>query len=298
MRFSGSLSLVISFSSTRLGPSATAANGCAVMKYQTILLERIGQVAKLTLNRPEVLNAINGRMFEELLAALREVTADDGSRVLVLTGAGRALCSGTDITEEKAGGERLLPHMSPLEITEYMRTGPQGVATALQRLPKPTIAMVNGLAMADGFDWALACDIRIGSVHARFRNGSLQLGLVSNSGATWLMPRALGLGKAFEFLYTDDWLDAETALQLGVLNRLVPIDQLESETLALAERIASKAPVANRLVKELVYRGLRQQFEEHLPEAAFAEALTLATDDHKEALDAFLSKRPPKFSGR
>ena len=268
------------------------------MDYQTIILEKKDHVARLTLNRPERLNALNEQMFAELNSALEDVAGDGEVRALVLTGAGRAFCASADIKDERQGGDRLLGHMEPYQIHQFIRTGPQGVTLKLHRMDKPTIAMVNGLAIGDGFDWVLACDIRIGCEHSRFMNAFLQMGLVSNTGGTWLYPRALGVSKALELLYTADWLEAEEALRLGVLNRLVPSGDLEEETMALATKIAGKAPVPNRLVKEMVYRGLGQSLEEHLSEAAKAEVLTLTSEDHREALAAFTEKREPRFRGR
>ena len=173
-----------------------------------------------------------------------------------------------------------------------------GVTSKLHNLEKPTIAMVNGLAIGDGFDWVLACDIRIGCEHSRFMNAFLQMGLVSNTGATWLYNRAMGINKALELLYTGDWLEAEEAHRLGVLNRLVPAEELEEETMALARRIADRPPIPNRLVKGMVYRGMSQSLEEHLVEAAQVEILTLTSQDHREALSAFLEKRKPEFHGK
>ncbi len=154
------------------------------------------------------------------------------------------------------------------------------------------------LAIGDGFDWVLACDIRIGCEHSRFMNAFLQMGLVSNTGATWLYTRAMGINKALELLYTGDWLEAEEAHRLGVLNRLVPADELEEETMAMAQRIADRPPIPNRLVKGMVYRGMSQSLDEHLVEAAQVEILTLTSQDHREALSAFLEKRKPEFQGK
>ena len=268
------------------------------MTYETIILEKKDHVARVTLNRPERLNAANPQMFAELNAALEDVAGDQDARALVLTGAGRAFCASADIKDERRDADRLLGHMEPYEIYQFIRSGPQGITLKLHQMEKPTIAMVNGLAIGDGFDWVLACDIRIGCEHSRFMNAFLQMGLVSNTGATWLYPRALGVSRALELLYTGDWLDAEEAHRLGVLSRLVPYEELEAETMALALKIAGKAPMANRMVKGMVYRGLNQSLEEHLPEAAQAEILSLATEDHREALAAFLEKREPKFKGR
>ena len=268
------------------------------MSYETITLEKKDHVARLTLNRPERLNALNRLMFRELNAALADVADDREMRALVLTGAGRAFCASADIKEEREGGDRLLGYMEPNEIYQFIRNGPQGITLKLHQMEIPTIAMVNGLAIGDGFDFVLACDIRIGCEHSRFMNAFLQMGLVSNTGATWLYPRALGVNKALELLYTGDWLEAEDALKLGVLNHLVPSDELAEETIALATKIAGRSPVANRLVKGMVYRGLGQSLEEHLPEAAHAEVLSLASEDHREALAAFLEQREPNFKGR
>ncbi len=268
------------------------------MNYHTIILEKQDHVARLTLNRPERLNAANEQMFSELNSALEDVADDRDIRALVLTGAGRAFCASADIKDERREADRLLGHMDPYQIYQFIRSGPQGITLKLHQMEIPTIAMVNGLAIGDGFDWVLACDIRIGCERSRFMNAFLQMGLVSNTGATWLYPRAMGVSQALELLYTGDWLEAEDALRLGVLGRLVPSEELAEETMALAARIAGRAPVANRLVKGMVYRGLGQSLEEHLPEAAHAEILSLASEDHREALAAFLEKREPKFKGR
>ena len=268
------------------------------MDYQTIILEKKDHVARLTLNRPERLNALNRQMFRELNSALEDVANEREMRALVLTGAGRAFCASADIKEERQEGDRLLGYMEPNEIFQFIRNGPQGITLKLHQMEIPTIAMVNGLAIGDGFDFALACDIRIGCENSRFMNAFLQMGLVSNTGATWLYPRAMGVNQALELLFTGDWLEAADAERMGLLNRLVPSEDLFEETMSLAARIAGKSPVANRLVKGMVYRGLRQSLEEHLPEAAHAEVLSLASEDHREALAAFLEKREPKFTGR
>ena len=268
------------------------------MGFQTIILEKHEHIARLTLNRPERLNALNEQMFGELNQALEEVADDSNIRVLVLTGAGRAFCASADIKDERQGGDRLMGHQEPYTTWQFIRSGPQGVTSKLHNMEKPTIAMVNGLAIGDGFDWVLACDIRIGNQHARFMNAFLQMGLVSNTGATWLYNRAMGINKALELLYTGDWLEAEEAYRIGVLNRLVAAEDLEEETMGMAQRISEKPPIPNRLVKGMVYRGLNQSLDDHLVEAAQVEVLTLTSQDHKEALAAFLEKRKPEFEGK
>ena len=258
--------------------------GRSALSYETVILEKKDHVARVTLNRPERLNALNRQMFRELNSALDDVGTDSDIWAVVLTGAGRAFCASADIKEERQEGDRLLGYMEPNEIYQFIRSGPQAITLKLHQMDKPTIAMVNGLAIGDGFDFVLACDIRVGCEHSRFMNAFLQMGLVSNTGATWLYPRALGVNKALELLFTGDWLESD--------------EELEAETMALVAKIVGKSPVANRLVKGMVFRGLGQSLEEHLPEAAHAEVLSLASEDHREALAAFLEKRQPEFKGR
>ena len=300
------------------------------MEFQTIVLEKLDHIAKVTLNRPERLNAINRQMFEELNVALQDVADDSDVRVVVLTGAGRAFCASADIKEESHGTDRLLGDQTPYQTWEFIsatttasdgkrpsnrrrirlgsglteriacleiRNGPQRITLQLHQMEKPTIAMVNGLAIGDGFDWVLACDIRMGCENTRFMNAFVQMGLVPNTGGAWLYPRSMGANKALELLYTGDWLQADEAHRLGVLNRLVPVSQLEEETMTLARRIADRPPIPNRLIKGMVHRGQTQSLEEHLGEAAQLEILTLTSRDHQEALRAFLEKSQPHFEG-
>ncbi len=267
------------------------------MAYNTILLDKADHIARLTLNRPERLNALNEEMFAELNHALEDVAADTSLRVLIITGAGRAFCASADIKDESRGGDQLLGHKDSYETYQFIRAMPQGVTSKLHNLDIPTIAMVNGLAIGDGFDWVLACDIRVGCENSRFMNAFLQMGLVSNTGATWLYNRAMGISKALELLYTGDWLEAEEAKECGVLAHLVTADKLEETTMELARKIASKAPIPNRMVKGMMYRGLTQTLDDHLAEAAQVEVLTLTSKDHIESLASFREKRPPVYTG-
>ena len=268
------------------------------MAYNTIMLDKAGHIARLTLNRPERLNALNEEMFAELNDALDDVARDAGLRVFVITGAGRAFCASADIKDESRGGDQLLGHKEPYETFKFIRAMPQGVTSKLYNLAIPTIAMVNGLAIGDGFDWVLACDIRVGCENSRFMNAFLQMGLVSNTGSTWLYNRAMGISKALELLYTGDWLEAEEAKECGVLGHLVAAGELEETTMELARKIAAKAPIPNRMVKGMMQRGLSQTLDEHLSEAAQVEVLTLTSQDHKEALASFREKRAPNFKGK
>ena len=269
------------------------------MGYNTIILKKEEHIASIIMNRPDRLNAATPEMFKELREALDEVNNDDDIRVGILAGAGRGFCSGSDIKEESSIGERgLHPGKSVEEHRQRIRRNPQKVTLAIRNLEKPIIAMVNGPAVADGFDWALACDLRVGSENAKFMNAFVTMALFPNTGATWLLPRVIGLGKALEVLFTGDWLNAEEAYRIGVLNKLVPSADLESETTALARKLAEGPPISLRLLKMQTYKGLEMSLEAALELAADGEAMTLTSEDHKEALAAFFEKRKPIFQGK
>lgn len=269
------------------------------MNFETIILKKEDHVATITLNRPQAMNAITMQMFKELIEALQDVNGDDNIRLLVLTGAGRAFCASLDMKEGKAEvGKRLLPHMSIEEARQLARHFPQKVTLGIRNMEKPTIAMVNGLAIGDGFDWVLACDLRIGSEKARFMNAFVRMALFPNTGGTWFFPRIMGLGKALELLYTGDWLEAEEAYRIGVLNKLVPSAELEKVTMELAHKIAKGAPAAIKLIKLQTYKGLEMSLETALELAADGEVICLSTQDHIEAVAAFLEKREPVFTGK
>lgn len=265
------------------------------MDYETIILDRTGHVATITLNRPQKLNAINPTMFSELKAALAEVNEDREVRVLVLTGAGRAFCSSFDVDE--MSGPQGFTLKTVEEKRQFMRHYPQRMTLGLRNMEIPTIAMVNGLAIGVAVDWVLSCDIRVGSENTRFMNAFGRMALVPNTGATWLWPRVMGTAKALELLYTCDWVDGQEALRLGILNRLVAADELERETMALAGKIASGAPIVQRMLKTAVYRGQEMALESHLELLADYEAITDSSDDHAEAVAAWQEKRQAVFRG-
>ncbi|MBI2830826.1 MAG: enoyl-CoA hydratase [Chloroflexi bacterium] len=269
------------------------------MEFKTIILKKDENVATIIMNRPDRMNALIPEMFGELKEALEEVNTDDDVRVVILTGAGKGFCTGSDIKEGSAAkGQGLRAEKGIDEVRQHIRHNPQKITLAIRNLEKPIIAAVNGPAVADGFDWALACDLRVGSENARFMNAFVRMALFPNTGATWLLPRIVGLGKALEILYTGDWLNAEEAHRIGVLNKLVPATDLESETMSLARKLAKQPPVSLRLMKMQTYRGLDISLEAALELAADGEAMTLKTEDHKEALAAFTEKREPKFKGK
>jgi enoyl-CoA hydratase/carnithine racemase len=264
------------------------------IKFENILFSKEESVAKITLNRPERLNAITREMEQELIESLADIHNDEDIKVLVLTGAGRAFCSGGDVSEnmvEEYGG-------SVQKVSDTFHHVYQGIILQLFNLDIPTIGMINGAAVGLGFDLALACDIRIGSENAKFMVAFTKMGLTPAAGGAWLMPRVMGLAKAAEFIYTADLLEAEEALRLGVLNRLVPAASLEKETMALAGKISQNSPLANRLAKLQLHRGLDTDLGTALELGATCQAICLTSEDSREALVAFREKRKPVFKGR
>lgn len=264
------------------------------MVFNTVVLRKEEYIGIITLNRPERLNAFNRQMEEELIEALAGVHADKDIKVLVLTGVGRAFCSGGDVSENMAdeyGG-------TAQKVSDTFHHVYNGIILQLFNLDIPTIGMINGVSVGLGFDLALACDIRIGSENARFMVGFTKMGLTPAAGGAWLMPRVMGLAKAFELVYTADFLEAEEALKLGVLNRLVPAASLEKETMALARKIGENSPLTNRLAKLQMHKGLNTDLETALELGSTCQAICLTSEDTQEALAAFREKRKPVFKGR
>jgi enoyl-CoA hydratase/carnithine racemase len=264
------------------------------MMSNTVVFSKEDYIAMITLNRPERLNAFNRQMEEELIEALARIPEEKNIRVLVLTGAGRAFCSGGDVSENMAdeyGG-------TAQKVSDTFHHIYNGIILQLFNLDIPTISMINGAAVGLGFDLALACDIRIGSENARFMVGFTRMGLTPAAGGAWLMPRVMGLAKAIELVYTADFLEAEEALRLGVLNRLVPASALESETMTLARKIGENSPLANRLAKLQIHKGLNTDLGTALELGSTCQAICLTSEDTREALAAFREKRKPVFKGR
>ncbi|MBA7467171.1 MAG: hypothetical protein GH156_01370 [Dehalococcoidia bacterium] len=265
------------------------------MDFETVILKKEGHIATITMNRPEMMNALNIQMLQEMVAAIDEIARNDDVRVVVLTGAGRVFCSGADISE---GGKASGLSGTPVEMHHNVRNSYQKVALGLQRLDKPTIAMVNGAAVGAGCDFAFACDMRVGSEKARFRNGFVRVGLIPGGGGTWLYTRLMGLGRGLEFLFTGDFLEAEEAERIGVLNKIVPAEDLERETMELAQKIANNPPLAVQMSKMMAYKALDSDLEAALEQAAACQALALSSEDHREGVNAFIEKREAQFKGR
>ena len=263
------------------------------MKYQDLILEKEDGIATLTLNRPDKLNAISMTMREELPKAIDEVRGDDEVRVLVVTGAGRGFCSGADVAGQAAriaGGK--------LEESRRSLLAPVGSwGVPLAELEKPTIAAVNGVAAGAGLSFALLCDIRIAAESARFGAVWVRRGLIADVGATYFLPRILGVEKALELMYTGDIIDAREAERIGLVSRVVPDDDLMKVTRELATKIAKGPPIAIELMKRAVYRDILSGLRVKLDFETYAQDICRRSEDHKEGVTAFLEKREAHFKG-
>lgn len=256
---------------------------------QFVLSERRAAVALLTLNRPDVLNALSSAVLGALGEAITALAGDRSVRALVLTGSGRAFAAGADIAEMRGH--------SPQQAVAFSRLG-HGVAQALESLPFPTIAAVNGFALGGGCELACACDWVYASSKARFGQPEVNLGLIPGFGGTSRLARRVGIAWAKELACTGEPIDAETALRIGLANRICEPDALLDTALETGQKIAIKGPLAVELAKHLIQEGhgADVRVSHVLEQQAFG---TLAsTSDRNEGMDAFLEKREAKFSGR
>jgi enoyl-CoA hydratase/carnithine racemase len=259
---------------------------------QDLLVEIQDGVGILTLNRPDKLNAFTRDMLFGLVAALDDFEARDDVQVAILTGAGRAFCSGGDIGGMGEGHEDR-PHATKERIWREIQAFPKRVA----RFEKPILCAVNGAAVGGGMDLALACDIRVAGKSARFAETYAKIGLAPGGGGAYFLPRLIGKAQALEMLWTAEFVGAEAALALGLVNHVYSDDALMAETVKLARKIASQPPLSVKLIKRLVEQGLRADMETALDLVSSHIAILRAGPDHKEAIAAFKEKRPGKYRG-
>jgi len=252
-------------------------------------LEIVDRVATITLDRPAALNSLTVPLKEELLAAFTAIADDAKVRSVVLTGAGRAFCAGQDLRE------RLEPDAAPLEVELRERYNP--LILAMRRLEKPIVGAINGVAAGAGASLALACDVRIAAEGASILLAFGRIGLIPDSGATWLLPRLVGAAKAAELALTGASLTAADGERLGLIARVVPADRLLAEAQSVALGLADLAPQAVALTKRALEASWSSGLEEQLETEAELQGIAGATADHAEGIAAFLEKRPPRFSG-
>ena len=265
-----------------------------MVAFEDVLVEDADGVVVVTLDRPAALNAYTTRMCEELALALDAFGRTDEQRVLVLTGAGRGFCSGGDLT---AGSEHGKATTRQLGHAVVMREGMHQVMRRLHALDKPTIAMVNGAAVAGGLALALACDFRIAADTAVLGDPSGTAGLLPDEGGAWLFPRFMGLDAALKMVLLGEKYGAEQARGLGLVTEVVPEARLREHTLGFARQLAARAPLAVRLAKRMMRNGLSATFEQSLAEAELAVMVTNDSDDVREGVAAFRERRPPEFRG-
>ena len=261
-----------------------------------VVYQQTGGVVTLTLNNPDERNALSTQsQWDEIVEACERVQRDASVRAVVLTGAGTAFCAGGNVKQMKektgiAGG-------SGYDIREGYRRGIQRIPLAMWHLDVPTIAAVNGPAIGAGCDLACMCDIRIASDRAKFAESFVKLGIIPGDGGAWLLPRLIGLSRASELSFTGDTIDAKLAAEWGLVSRVVSPDQLMETARGLAQRIAANPPHAVRLTKRLLRESMHTRLDTLLEMSAAFQSLSHGTADHREAVAAFLEKRPPVFKG-
>ena len=257
--------------------------------YETILVEKRGSVAVLTINRPDKLNALNSNVHVEGVATLDELRNDAEIRVVVITGAGeKSFVAGADISE--FAGQTVVTQRNVF----YERS----LFNSIDTFPKPVIAMINGFCLGGGCELALACDIRLASEKARFGQPEINLGIIPGGGGTQRLTRLVGEGKAMEIILAGDMIDAPTALNLGLVNHVFSPEELETKTFELANKIAEKSPIALQMAKEAVKLASRSNLDEGLRREVDLFAVCFSTEDKEEGVAAFLEKRKPIFKGK
>jgi len=261
--------------------------------YETIIVEKKNQIARITLNRPQALNALNETMGEELNAALKEAERGPETRCLVITGAGRAFSAGEDVSglkERYAGGA----HPS---LGDHLRKKYHPIILRIRNMEKPIIARINGIAAGSGASIALACDMRIASEEASLKQAFIGVGLVPDSGSSYFLTRTLGPGRALELIMTGRTVGAKEAETLGLVNKAVPTAELDKTVDEMAEKLANGPTKALGLSKRVVNQAARLELSDALEYEAQNQQIAGRTKDHLEAVRAFLEKRQPKFSG-
>ena len=265
-----------------------------MLEPKSFLYEERAGVARITLNRPERLNALTFEVYRELTDAFRQLQTEESVRAVVITGAGRAFCSGGDVRD--IIGE--LQGRDVRGLLEFTRMTCELVRN-IRQLRKPVVASLNGTTAGAGACIALASDLRIASAEARIAFLFVRVGLSgADMGAAHLLPRLVGLAKATELLYTGDFVTAEEALAMGLYNRVVPAEELEAATSELAERLARGPAFALGVTKEMLNRELSVDLDTALELEAQAQAVCMQHPDYREAYEAFVQKREPRFEGR
>jgi len=260
------------------------------MPEKLALLKKRSRIATVTINSPRTYNALSPPVISALARALQRVQEDPEIRVVILTGAGKAFCAGghLDNIEKMVTSSRTRKYIFDIAA----------IVNLILEMPKPVIAMVNGVTAGAGFNLALACDIIFCARSARFSQSFVKLGLIASCGATYFVPRAVGLYQAKEIMFTGDFIDAERAVHIGLANRVIDDETLQEETYHFAEKLAGGAPLAIGLMKKVMNHNVKQDFQTLLELEVGIQSLCVESEDHKEGIAAVRGKRPPAFKGR
>jgi enoyl-CoA hydratase len=254
------------------------------MGYENIIYEKEDQVAIITFNRPEAMNALNNQTRAEFGQAIGDVAADDEIKVLILTGSGKAFVAGSDIKE--------FNRTTPFAAHNILRLGEM-----VEKLEKPVIAAVNGFCLGGGCEIAMGCDLIIASEKAKFGQTEINIGIIPGGGGTQRLPRLIGACRAKELIFTGEIIRAEAADRLGLVNRVVPMEELMPTAKEIAAKIATKSAAALKLAKQAINRGMQTNLESGLKYEYELYSLSLSLEDKAEGVAAFLEKRTPKFVG-
>jgi len=260
--------------------------------YEYIQVTEAEGIATITLNRPDKLNAFVGHMRRDLAEALEHAGSDRNTRVVIITGAGRAFCAGGDI----AFMAELMQRRDAEEFSRILGAG-RRVILAIRQMTKPVIAAINGPASGAGCNLALACDLRVAANTATFSQSFAKVGLHPDWGGTYFLPRLVTPNKACEMFFLGESIDAAEAARLGIVNQVVPPEELESATMDLAKRLRAAPPIALAAAKHAVYMSQAAELEEMLRYETEAQLRCFDSDDGHEGIHAFLEKREPKFTG-
>ena len=261
------------------------------MSYETLRYEKADGIGIITLNRPKRLNALSFQLKDEVSAVFDEIENDDDVQVVILTGGDKAFSAGADIKER-----------STVDITQsqayFRQLKSHDFYCKIEDFEKPVIAAISGVAVGGGCELAMVCDLRIASETARFGLPEVKIGVMPAAGGTQRLPRLIGITRAKELLYTGEFIDAEEARRIGLVNKVVPVDQLMTEAKALAKKIAEKPPLSVKYLKRAVNVGIQLDLSSALDYEAQIAAMLTCSEDRKEGFRAFVEKRKPVFKGR
>lgn len=267
------------------------------MSENEVIIDQVGHIRWIRLNRPEAMNAITPTMLDQLNDELKSADDDPETRVVLLSGEGRAFCAGLDL-KQAAAGEGIGGNLSKADAGARHYSTREICTVTLNRMDKPVIGVINGATAGYGMDLVLGCDMRLIADNAKLMPGFAKVGVVPESGGTWYLPRLIGWAKACEISMLGDNMSAEQALEYGLVNKVIPAAELTNVAMDWAEKISNNAPLAITDIKRLFRHGLTQDFESHSHHVLMSVLNLMKSSDFKEAVNAFTERRPPEFKGR